>query len=827
MRILKVLIFLAVLAGLAGASVAGLAVWYFGRDLPDYQQLANYQPPIVTRVHAGDGRLLAEYATEKRIFVPIKSMPPLIIHAVLAAEDKNFYTHPGVDPMSMLRAAVTDVLRFGSGRRPVGASTITQQVAKNFLLTNQLSLERKVKEALIAIRMEQALSKDRILELYLNEIYLGSGAYGVAAAAMTYFNKSLDELTPEEAAFLAGLPKAPNNYNPQRNPEAAKERRDYVLDRMMESGFVSQAEGRAAEAKPITLRRRLETEVLRADYFTEEVRRELMQRYGEKGLYASGLSVRTSLDSNLQRIATKALRDALIAYDRRHGYRGPLARIDVSGDWLPRFKAIPLPAGADEVDWRLAVVLAVTPGSVQVGLADGTRGDVPFEEMKWARKQLPETQVGPVPGKPSDVLAAGDVVLVQSLSPKDLRSGAKANGFFTLRQIPQVSGAFIAMDPHTGRVLAMEGGFSYEMSQFDRATQAKRQTGSAIKPFVYLAALDHGFTPSTIVLDGPLVLDQGPNLPKWTPANYERKFFGPVPLRVGIEESLNLVTARVGATIGLDVVADYTQRFGIYDHMPLEYSYVIGAGETTPMRLTTGYAMLVNGGKKITPTFIDRVQDREGITIYRADARACTGCNNVAWNGQQPPELPDNRQQIVDPGSAYQIVSLLEGVIQRGTGRSILAVGKPLAGKTGTTNDSNDTWFVGFSPDLVAGVFIGFDQPHTLGRRETGATVAAPAFRDFMSAALKDKPATPFRIPPGIRLVRVNPTTGQLAKAGDKNVIFEAFKPGTEPTSAGSGMMVSGFLPEGFATDNPDQPDGPSPAQQQQAVPASGTGGLY
>ena len=824
MKIVKFLIIFVLFIGLVGASVAGLAVWYFGRDLPDYQQLANYQPPIVTRVHAGDGRLMAEYATEKRVFVPVKAMPPLVIHAFLAAEDKNFYQHPGVDPLSMARAAFTDLLHFHSGRRPVGASTITQQVAKNFLLTNEVSLERKIKEALVAVRMEQVLSKDRILELYLNEIYLGGGAYGVAAAALNYFNRSLDELEPLEAAFLAALPKAPNNYNPRRYPEAARDRRDWVLDRMVEAGFLSQAQGEAAKAKPITLRQRDETEVVKADYFTEEVRRELLARYGDKEVYSSGLSVRTSLDPKLQAIADRSLRDALIAYDRRHGYRGPLTHIVIAGDWRARLKAMPLPAGADEVGWRLAVVLATNAAGAEIGLNDGARGQIPFDELKWARKELPEAHVGPTPATAREVVAPGDVVLVKPLDGQDAR--AKGPIAYGLRQLPEVSGAFIAMDPHTGRVLAMDGGFSYEMSQFNRATQAKRQTGSAIKPFIYLAALDHGFTPSTIVLDAPFVIDVGPGQPKWNPTNFEHKFFGPVPLRFGLEESLNLVTARVGATIGLPVVADYTQRFGIYDHMPLEYSYVIGAGETTPLRLTTAYAMLVNGGKKITPTFIDRVQDREGVTIYRADDRVCDGCENVAWTGQAPPELPDNRQQIVDPASAYQIVSMMEGVVQRGTGRSIASIGKPLAGKTGTTNDSDDTWFLGFSPDLVAGVFVGFDQPHTLGARETGALVAAPAFKEFMQDALADKPAIPFRIPPGILMVRTNATTGQLARPGDKNVIYEAFKPGTEPKEGSTSVVISGSsVPtDALSVSAPDQQGAGAAAP---AAPAGGTGGLY
>ncbi|HZL58508.1 MAG TPA: penicillin-binding protein 1A [Stellaceae bacterium] len=818
MKLLKFLFVLGLFAGIIGVGFAGLAVWYFSRELPDYQQLADYQPSIVTRVHAADGRLLAEYATEKRVFVPVSAMPPLVIHAFLAAEDRNFYSHAGIDPLSMARAAFTDIFRLGSHKRPIGASTITQQVAKNFLLTNEVSLERKMKEALIAIRMEQVLSKDHILELYMNEIYLGSGSYGVAAAALTYFNKSLDELTVEEAAFLAALPKAPNNYNPQRFPEAAKERRDWVIDRMVEANFITAQQARAAQAMPIVLGKRNDTELTRADYFTEEVRRELLARYGERKLYSGGLSVRTSLDPTLQRAAEKSLRNALEAYDRRHGYRGPVARTGADDQWQSRLAALPLPAGAADVGWNKALILTTEADAAVIGFADGTRGKIPYEELRWARKKLTEDSLGPVPANPAAAVSPGDVVLVEKL----------ASGDYALRQIPAVSGALVAMDPHTGRVLAMTGGFSYEISQFDRATQAKRQTGSAIKPFVYLAALDHGFTPSTLVLDAPFVVDQGPGLPKWNPTNYEHRFYGPVPLRVGIEESLNLVTARVGTTVGLPIIKQYIERFGILDNMPLENSFILGAGETTPLRLTTAYAMLVNGGKRIKPTFIDRVQDRNGATIYRADQRPCEGCNNVAWNNQTPPELPDTREQIADPRSTYQIVSMLEGVVQRGTGRIVASVGKPIAGKTGTTNDSNDTWFVGFSPDLAAGVFIGYDTPKSLGKHETGAMVSAPAFRDFMATALKDKPAIPFRIPPGIRLVRVNPKTGQLAQAGDKNVIFEAFKPGTEPTGQ-PGQVVSGngitlgagdIMPgEGAADD-----DGPAPSQ---AAPRGGTGGLY
>ncbi len=832
MKILKFLVLLLVLAAGAGAAVAALAVWYFGRDLPDYKQLADYQPPIVSRVYAGDGRLMAEYATEKRIFVPVSAMPPLVIHAFLAAEDRYFYSHPGIDPIAMLRAALIDIARIGSDRRPEGASTITQQVAKNFLLSNEVSFQRKIKEALIAIKMEQALSKDRILELYLNEIYLGNGTYGVAAAALNYFNEPLDGLSVAQAAFLAALPKAPNNYNPQRHPEAALVRRDWVIDRMVDAGFVTAAAAAAAKAQPITLRHRDPTDIVQAPYFTEEVRRELVARYGEKALYESGLAVRTSLDPRLQGIADHALRDALIAYDRRHGYRGPVTRIAAGGDWQKALAATQLPPGAADVGWELAVVLALPAQGAAIGLADGSRGLIPYDELRWARRVLPDDHLGPVPANPAAVLRRGDVVLV---SPRD--PAGKDAPSFSLCQIPAVSGGIIALDPHTGRVLAETGGFSYAISQFDRATQAERQTGSAIKPLVYLAAVDHGFTPSTRVLDGPLEVDQGPGLPKWIPENYEHEFFGPVPLRVGLEKSLNLVTARVGLAVGVDTVGGYLKRFGVVDHVPHEDAMLIGAEDTTLLKLTAAYAMLDNGGKKITPTFIDRVQDRNGITIYRADDRPCDGCRAADWNGGPPPELPDTREQIADPRSAYQVVAMMEGVIQRGTGRSIASLGRPLAGKTGTTNDSNDAWFVGFSPDLVCGVFIGFDQPKSLGQHETGATVAAPAFKEFMGNALKDQPAIPFRIPPGIEMVRISAATGQLAQAGDRDDIYEPFKLGTAPTGAESDTAVLDDVsrPPRVRRGTPRRHKrGPARRLDRreardcaQPTPSTGTGGLY
>jgi penicillin-binding protein 1A len=814
-----------VLLAIAGGGVIGLTIWYFGRDLPDYQQLAHYEPPITTRVHAGDGRLLAEYSTERRVFVPIGVIPKRVINAFLSAEDKNFYSHRGVDPVSMLRAALTDVGRWHSKRRPVGASTITQQVAKNMLLTNELTVSRKVKEILLATRIEDALPKDRILELYLNEIYLGSSAYGVEAAALIYFSKSLDELSLSEAAFLAGLPKAPNNYNPTRYPQQAKIRRDWVLDRMAEDGSAPEKEIVAARAEPIALRKREEAEIVNGPYFAEEVRRDLLARYGEKGLYQSGLSVRTSLDAKLQPAADKALRDGLINYDRGHGgWRGAVGHIDPGPNWPARLAAEPLTPGAATAGWQLAVVLRTETDGAAIGLKDGETGRIPFAQMRWARPLHDDGTLGGFPRNAADVVKPGDLVLVEPLGEKPKATMAvaargqapvQAAGLYNLCQIPEVSGALVALDPHTGRVLAMSGGFSFEISQFNRATQAKRQPGSSIKPFVYLTALEHGFTPSTTVEDGPVSISQGEGMPLWTPGNYNsNKFRGPTPLRLALELSLNTVTARLAEMVGMEAIGETVEKFGIMDHMPRLYAMSLGAGETTPLRHTAAYAMLDNGGKRINPTLIDRVQGRDGKTIFSADQRPCEGCTNVEWNHQAAPVIPDTREQIADPVSTFQIVEMLEGVVQRGTGTAVKAVGKPIAGKTGTTNDWQDAWFVGFTPDLAAGVFVGYDDPAFLGSDETGGHLAAPIFRDFMMVALKDAPPTEFRTPPGLRMYRVNPETGEPAGAGGP-AIWEGYKSGTEPGKdkrpAPADQIVQGVTAR----------------VPVRATPASGTGGLY
>ena len=754
------------------------AFYTFGRGLPDYTQLADYEPPVMTRVQAGDGRLLVEYAIQQRVFVPISAMPKMLVKAFLSAEDKNFYYHPGIDPVGIMRAVLINVKNFAQGRRLVGASTVTQQVAKNFLLTSDVTLKRKIKEAILAFRIERTLSKKRILELYLNEIYLGFGSYGVATAALNYFNKSLDNLTISEAAFLAALPKAPNNYNPLKNSSGARARRDWVIGRMLEDEAITFEEARQARAKPLYVRSRDNTEYVQAKYFAEEVRQELVKRYGEKKLYKGGLSVRTTLNPDYQRIAYRALRDGLEAYDRRHGWRGPLAQVELNQDWLSQLVSINPPTAIG--DWHISVVREILKEKTKIGLDDGSLGVIPFKELKWARKWLKGENLGPSVKKPGDVLSVGDIILVDKVTgAKEDNATKEVN--YSLQQIPEIEGALLAIDPHTGRVLAMVGGYDYEKSQFNRSLHARRQPGSAFKPFVYLVALDKGFTPSSLILDAPFVIDQGPDLPKWRPANYTKKFYGPSTMRLGIEKSRNLMTVRLAQTIGIESIAQYAQKFGIVDQLPRQLSMSLGAGETTLLRLTAAYAMLVNGGKRIKPTLIDRIQDRHGQTVFKHDNRSCPKCQSSFWTNQPVPKFVETREILTNPGSAFQMVSMLEGVIERGTGRGIREIGKPLAGKTGTTNGSLDTWFLGFSPDLAVGVFAGFDTPRSLGKREQGASVAAPIFRAFMADALSDKPAIPFRIPPNIRLVRVNSTSGQPARPGDRRVILEAFKSGTVP----------------------------------------------
>ena len=747
---------------------------HFSQDLPDYRQLEKYEPLITSRLYASDGQLLAEYAEEKRIFVPITAIPKRVIQAFISAEDKNFYNHGGIDFVGIARAVIINIKNIGTNKRLVGASTITQQVAKNFLLTNEMSFKRKIKEALLARRIEQTFDKDHILELYLNQIYLGFRSYGVASAALMYFNKSMDELTLAETAFLAALPKGPNNYNPLTNYDNAIQRRNWVLDRMAEEGYISVTEAEEAKKEPIVVQEReLNETVKNADYYNEEIRRMIEKRYGENALYQGGLSIRTSLDPHLQNIAVDVLLKGLLSYDKRHGYRGPVQHFQTLDNWTENLNTVIRPAYLPE-SWKTAIVLSMDEENTTIGLTDGSQGIIPIKDMRWARKALPDGYVDKEVVVPSDVFSVGDVIYVEG---KENKNGTV---FYYLQQFPEVEGAIVALDPHTGRVLAMVGGLSYQRSQFNRAVQAYRQPGSSFKPFVYLTALDNGFTPSSLILDAPLVVDQGPGQEKWKPRNYTKIFYGPTTLRVGIEKSRNLMTVRLAQAVGIDKTVEYAKKFGIADNLQPVLSMALGSGETTLLRLTTAYAMLVNGGKKITPNLIDRIQDRTGKTIYKHDKRPCPNCQGSMATNAVVPEIPDEREQIQDPVSAYQMVNIMTGVVERGTGRIAQTVKRTLAGKSGTSNDNFDTWFIGFSPDLVVGVYVGYDTPRTLGPRDTGGVVAAPIFRDFMAAALKDKPDIPFRVPPGVRLVRVNLKTGKPAKPGDKEVILEAFRKETD-----------------------------------------------
>jgi penicillin-binding protein 1A len=800
------------IVGVTGA--AGL-LWHFSRELPDYSQLQDYEPAVMTRVHASDGALLAEYARERRLYIPIQAVPKLVINAFIAAEDKSFYEHGGLDFSGIARALVSYAQNYGSGRRPQGASTITQQVAKNFLLTNELSWSRKIKEALLAMKIERAFSKEKILELYLNEIYLGIGAYGVAAASLLYFDKSVHELTLPEAAYLAALPKGPNNYHPFRKRKEALERRNYVIDRMVEDRFVTAQEAEEARKDPLKVTQRpTGAHIFAAEYFAEEVRRYVSDNYGEKKLYEGGLSVRTTLDPKLQVLARRMLVDGLVKFDEGQGYRGAVTKLEPSGDWgakLAEVKAL-----SDIAPWRLATVLEVADQSARIGLQPGRdpngavvrereTGIVPSDAVKWAKAASGPTR-GRVPSKVSQVLETGDVIYVEPVADKE--------GQFRLRQMPEISGAIVAMDPQTGRVLAMVGGFSYDQSQFNRATQALRQPGSSFKPLVYAAALDNGYTPSTVVMDAPLEIDTGSGV--WRPENYEGKFYGPSTLRFGIERSRNVMTVRLAQDIGMPLIGEYARRLGIYDNLPPYLSFALGAGETTLMRMVGAYAMFDNGGRKIQPSLIDRIQDRYGRTVYKHDQRECRGCEATKWESQPEPTLVDKRERVLDPMTAYQITSMMEGVVQRGTGTAVKALGKPIAGKTGTTNEEKDVWFIGFSPDLVVGVFMGFDKPRHIADRASGGSLAAPIFRDFMKVALADKPGVPFRVPAGIKLIRVDPKSGMRAGPGASGVILEAFKPGTAPPDNYSVIGV---------TDADGRPVGVSPEADRMI--RSGTGGLY
>jgi len=837
--------------GLVGAGAGGLVAWNlytrYSADLPTLDGLRTYQPPVMSRVYAGDDRLMAELANERRIFVPSAAIPEQLKRAFIAAEDQNFYNHKGIDPFAILRAAYMDMRRLGEARRPVGASTITQQVARNMLLgSNTLSLERKIKEALLAIRIERTLTKQRILELYLNEIYLGQGAYGVVAAAETYFNKPLDQLTLGEAAMLAALPKSPNNYNPFHYPDAARARRDWVLDRMRETHAITPEEAQAAQAEKLVPNQyRKPDTVPGAEWFSEEVRRQLIERFGQDQTTEGGLIVHTSLDSDLQEAADKALRDGLMRYDHSHGgWRGPVARIGsmsaLAGDWEDALARVAKPAGMLH-NWRLAVVLDETPEAARLGYLDSDArtvdsadapsgqktGEIALSDVRWARPVLPNGDLGGSPGRLEDVIKPGDIVMVEpedgtlEMRVKDgkpvrghVHSTAISLGRLELRQIPRVEGALVSLDPRTGRVLAMSGGWSSEASKFNRATQAQRQPGSSFKPFVFLAAMEQGLSPSSRFDDAPFSLGD------WHPNNYEMNFGGPTPLRIALEESLNLVTVRVAQHIGMDAVAKTAIGFHLVDSMPRVLPAALGAVETTVLREAGAYASIAEGGREILPSLIDSVQDRDGHVTWRPPSLVF-GASDPA----QPPVLSDPRPQIADPQSAFQVVKMMEGVVQFGTGKpAVIGLDRPIAGKTGTSQDYNDAWFAGFTPDLVTVVWVGFDTPQTLGDKQTGAAVAAPIWHDFMTEALRERKVLDFPMPEGVTLAHW---------ACGTHDCVDAFKPDQVPGSAGIGDQITnvagGDGDVQMVTPDPNADPSTQPAAKPSAGTGvdSGVGGLY
>jgi len=727
--------------------------WKYSSSIPDYSTLKQYDPPVTTRVFSSDGKLLDEFSIEERLFIPINHMPKRLVSAFLSAEDKNFYKHKGVDFFSIIKAIIINISNINTNKRLVGASTITQQVAKNFLLTNEVSFERKIKEAILSFRIERYLTKDEILELYFNEIYLGYGSYGVASASLNYFNKSVEELTLTECAYLAALPKAPNNYHPVRKKDQAIKRRNWVLKEMYQNKYISHDQYKNSIEEDLEIKSRDPKEFYVAEDFTEEVRKFLYSLYGYKALYKKGLNVRSTIDTYYQEEAYKALKWGIEQYDRRHGWRGPIENV---GNDIKNFLNYKFEINFPD-NWLPAVVKKSEKNFLNLLLKDNTSLKINLlEENSWIKK------------KNSKKIIRGDIIFVEEV-----------DGKYEIRQIPGVNGGLVALDPFTGKILSLVGGYDFLLSEFNRATQAKRQPGSSFKPFVYITALENGFSPSTVILDAPYVVDQGPGLPKWKPSNYTKEFYGLSTMRLGIEKSRNLMTVRLAQKLGMEKIKNLALRFNLSKNIDNNLSMALGAGEVTLLDLTNGYAMIVNNGKKIKPSFIDTIQDRKGKILFKHDERTCTNCSTNNFINPAIPKIIDNSEQIVDPITAYQMVSMLEGVISRGTGRKIKSLERPLGGKTGTTNDSKDAWFVGFSPTIVVGVYIGFDTPKSLGNGETGSSVAVPIFKKYMKEILKNKPKTPFRVPPGVSFVKINPNTG--LPTNDKDGIIEVFREGREP----------------------------------------------
>lgn len=771
-------IFTTITMGIAMIALSvGAVFWMYGRDLPSHESLSQYQPPTISRIYSGEGRIIDEFALERRLFTPAESIPPLIKQAFISAEDKNFYIHEGYDLRGIAAAAYDAVRTRGEDVR--GASTITQQVMKNFLLSGDRRAERKIKELILASRVDGALSKEKILELYLNEIFLGQNSYGVAAASQTYFNKNLDELAPHEAAFLASLPKAPSDFHPVRNKDRLLSRRNFVLKEMKENGYIDEATYEEERNMPLRSVQNGDFDSFKVDlpprdYFTDEIRRQLSRDYGEGEFFTGGYTVRATIDSEMQPIAARALRKQLETYDRRRGeWRGTGKKIKAEelDNWA---EVLPTLKVARDIDldgvWRPAVVLEIGDQQMRLGIEGWSEGEpapvVPREDIKWVK------------GSFVDNFEVGDVVHVRAMT-------ADSDGSFirwSLRQVPEAQGGFVAMDVDTGRVIAMQGGFSYQNSVFNRATQAKRQPGSSFKPFVYAAALDSGYTPATIVVDAPIEINTPQGL--WRPRNSSNQFYGPTPLRTGIERSRNLMTVRLAEEVGMETVAAYAERFGVYDKMAPFLANALGSEETTLYQMVTAYAMFANGGERVEPTLVDRVQDRFGRTVYRHDQRTCNDCTQLAsLDSGFGPRIVSNRAQIMDPVTAYQLTSMMEGVVQRGTASGAINLPVPIAGKTGTTNDARDVWFIGFSSNIAAGCYIGYDQPRSLGRGAFGSSMCGPVFQDFMSEAIKKYGGGKFEVPPGGYFINIDRFTGARLSddASGPNVVAEYFREGEDP----------------------------------------------
>ena len=745
-------IFLAIISFLLLISVLTLGIlWNFSNNIPDYKFLKNYKPPVSSKVYSGDGNLVADFSKEKRIFIPYGSIPKNVINAFLSAEDKNFFSHPGVDAKGVMRAIINNIKNIMTSKRLEGASTITQQVAKNFLLTNEVSLNRKIKEAILAFRIERALTKERILELYLNQIYLGSGAYGVAAASLEYFDKSIKELNYEEAALLAALPKAPSKYNPYSNMKLAEFRRNLVLKNLLENKFINNKEYENLKTKKIFLKKNKKIFLEDAQFYIEDVRKNVIEKLSYEKVYKQGFNINTPIDLNLQKIATNSLREGLIAYDKRKGWHGILGNKRYSSNWANDFKDYRL---EDSIGWEISIVKKINRFSAEIETSNKSKGIIKYNDISWTKKEFDE------------LLKVGDIIYTKKIKENE----------FSLKQIPKINGGVVVMDPYTGRVLALSGGFSFKNSEFNRATQALRQPGSAFKPFVYALALENDYTPSSLVLDAPLVLDQGIDLKMWKPENYGKKFYGLSTLRTGLEKSRNLMTVRIAQKLGIDNIASFSEVLGIYDNPDKLLSISLGSAETTLLKLTSAYSAFVNGGKLISPILIDRIQDSEGNTIVNNEKRSCLNCKEISYTSKNYPKINNNYKQVFSAQTAYQITSILEGVIQRGTGKKLKKLRLNLAGKTGTTNENTDAWFIGFTSNYVIGVYVGMDNPAPLGKFETGSKTALPIFENFIKKAVKKSEARPFKVSDGITMMVIDPTTGQKANLSSKNTIMEAYK---------------------------------------------------